>query len=294
MPPSGRNVDAAVLERRDLGRQQRHDLHLLVGGHEAFDDAGLDVFEDVRAEAVERVGLAVVARRPADRWRRPAAPAACRPAGPLVDEPPPHPPVATAAASTTAKCRRASSTRSPRPASAWRSAPPESRRSRARGRGSARSENAAPWRAAQRRRADRCSPRVPSQYITAVPGYMQFFTASARAAAGAMRARVCVEAGRLVGTSSRPCASDRSTTARAAMRTRVCCCAICSSGVRKPISSIRSHDVAGPALGQRAAREHGDAAGAVDRRHLSDPRTPPCRRASSARDVRWRRGAPRG
>ena len=39
--------DAAVLHGRNRRRQQRHDGHLLVGGDQAFDDAGLDVLEDV-------------------------------------------------------------------------------------------------------------------------------------------------------------------------------------------------------------------------------------------------------
>ena len=53
--------DASVLERRDVGREQRHHVHPLVGRRQALDDAGLDVFEDVRAEAIERVGFTVVA-----------------------------------------------------------------------------------------------------------------------------------------------------------------------------------------------------------------------------------------
>ena len=52
---------AAVLERGHRRGQERHDGHLFVGGDQPFDHAGLDVLEDVRAEAVERVGLAVVA-----------------------------------------------------------------------------------------------------------------------------------------------------------------------------------------------------------------------------------------
>ena len=67
--------DAAVLERRHLAREQRHHAHLLVGRRQPFDDAGLDVFEDVGAEAVERVGLAVVADdQQIVRWRRGGGP----------------------------------------------------------------------------------------------------------------------------------------------------------------------------------------------------------------------------
>ena len=68
--------DAAVLERRHLACEQRHDVHLLVGRRQSFDDAGLDVFEDVRAEAIERVGLAVVADDQQIVGRRRTVPAA--------------------------------------------------------------------------------------------------------------------------------------------------------------------------------------------------------------------------
>ena len=57
----GAQADAAVVERRHLAREERPDVHLLVGDREPFDHRRLDVFEDVRAEAVQRVGLAVVA-----------------------------------------------------------------------------------------------------------------------------------------------------------------------------------------------------------------------------------------
>ena len=68
----------------------------------------------------------------------------------------------------------------------------------------------------------------------------------------------------------------RSTTARASSRTRVCCCATRSSGVRKPDLLHQVGRVARPALGHRAAAEHPDAAGAVDRRDLPDRATRDC------------------
>jgi hypothetical protein len=51
---------AAIVERRHLGSQQRLNGHVVVGDGQPLDDAGLDVLEDVSAEAVQGVGLAVV------------------------------------------------------------------------------------------------------------------------------------------------------------------------------------------------------------------------------------------
>ena len=72
--------DSAILRRRHVGRQQRNDIHILVRRRQPFDHAGLDVFEDVRAEPVQRVGLAIVAddeqivrRRDGDRMSRTSA-----------------------------------------------------------------------------------------------------------------------------------------------------------------------------------------------------------------------------
>ena len=45
-----------------------------------------------------------------------------------------------------------------------------------------------PSRASHARRSS-CRPRVPSQYISAVPGNIEFFTASACAASGGIDAR---------------------------------------------------------------------------------------------------------
>jgi hypothetical protein len=53
--------DTAVFERRHRRRKQRNDIHFLVGRGQPLDNAGLDVFEDVRAEAVQRIRFAVVA-----------------------------------------------------------------------------------------------------------------------------------------------------------------------------------------------------------------------------------------
>ena len=60
-PPSGRRRHAAVLERRHLATRAAARFHLLVGDRQSLDHGRLDVLEDVRAEAVEGVGLAVVA-----------------------------------------------------------------------------------------------------------------------------------------------------------------------------------------------------------------------------------------
>ena len=51
---------AAVVHRRHFRRQQRHHPHPLVRRRQPFDDADLDVLENVRAEAVQGIGLAIV------------------------------------------------------------------------------------------------------------------------------------------------------------------------------------------------------------------------------------------
>ncbi len=67
----GTQPDAAVGERRHLARQHRHHVHVLIGDGQPFDDARLDVLEDVRAEAIQRIGLAVVADdQQVVRWQR--------------------------------------------------------------------------------------------------------------------------------------------------------------------------------------------------------------------------------
>ena len=53
--------DPAVLDRRHRRGQQRHDGHRLIGRDQSLHHARLDILENVRAEAIERVGLAVVA-----------------------------------------------------------------------------------------------------------------------------------------------------------------------------------------------------------------------------------------
>ena len=62
--------DTAVLDRRHGRGQQRHDRHRLIGRDQSLHHAGLDVLENVRTEAIERVGLAVVAHDQAGRTRR--------------------------------------------------------------------------------------------------------------------------------------------------------------------------------------------------------------------------------
>ena len=60
-PTIGPQRDTAVLERGYFGREQGLDPHLFVGDRQSLDDGRLDVLEDMRAEAVERVRLAIVA-----------------------------------------------------------------------------------------------------------------------------------------------------------------------------------------------------------------------------------------
>ena len=62
--------DTAVLDRRHGRGQQRHDGHRLIGRDQSLHHTRLDILENVRAEAIERVGLAVVAHDQAGRTRR--------------------------------------------------------------------------------------------------------------------------------------------------------------------------------------------------------------------------------
>ena len=51
----------AVLDGRNFRGEHRHDVHLLIARHQPFNDAALDIFEDVCRIAVHRIRLPVVA-----------------------------------------------------------------------------------------------------------------------------------------------------------------------------------------------------------------------------------------
>ena len=61
MPPSARMRTSPFSSVGHFRREHRNDVHLFVVGDEPFDDARLDVLENVRRVAVHRVGLAIVA-----------------------------------------------------------------------------------------------------------------------------------------------------------------------------------------------------------------------------------------
>src|SRR5262249_12202777 len=137
-----------------------------------FDHAGLDIFEDVSAEAVERVGLAVVADDQQIVGRRygrdaPAAARKSRCDRNREDE------------DETAGERHGQI----RAMSGTGMAPNDSSRSWKHF-----SENDAPSIRSRSRRSW-CNPSVPSQYMTAVPGNIEFLQTSARAASGGMPTR---------------------------------------------------------------------------------------------------------
>jgi hypothetical protein len=73
----GSQHDLAVLDRRNLGRQNRHDVHALVCGHEPLDHTRLDVLQDMGRVAVHRVGLAIVTNDEQVIRRTRAAGASC-------------------------------------------------------------------------------------------------------------------------------------------------------------------------------------------------------------------------
>ena len=222
MPPSGRSVTPPFSRVGTSRGQQRHDVHLLVGDRQPLDDAGLDVFEDVRAEAVQRVGLAVVAddqqfvRR---RRRRPAARAHAE------------------------RRPRDRSRRRPRRL-AWSRASSRRHDPRDQRHGNRAVREQPIVKAPERERrpvdalalrvaVDAC-PSVPSQYISAVPGNIEFLHASPRAASR----RACRpdrdRAQPLRRSVSVPVCRPMSTTARASSRARVCCWATDSSRREEP------------------------------------------------------------
>ncbi len=233
-----------------------------------------DVFEDVRAEAVQRVGFAVVAddqqvggpRASAGRGR-PAHRRAI---------PPPH------GADHDGGTRTATS--APRTPSRAVMHAPSSRRHQPgnqRHRESRRAEHAV-VKGAQREGDRPRAPQVnaqPMESARAQPvhdggaGNMRVLAPPRPGGRGRRHARPGLHrAPPPRRTYAVPVCSDRSTTARASIRTRVCCCGDALERREEAASPPSGRARSRPTPRPGAAREHGDAVGAVHRGHLPDAR----------------------